>query len=462
MTQPFLQAKRPMRLRRRLLLIGLLPMALLALCLALALTATYAQLLNVQFRALTTVQAFRIGEAMVDTRTDTQLRHALQLAVTANPPAVRASLRRDSGELLTVDNGRPLLTDATHRVMVATPYGELTVTSDMRSFQARHATAWWLGVFLACGIALVFMLATCAFEALLIRPLVAIRDRLVRVLRGRPFTDPVRTHLAELDALDICVDEVIALRMHHDERMTEALHIRLRDIARGTRFTARFGDQFRQPLQALGLFIAGMQPGKDLHQRAALSQMRTNVVRMTELLDALMEMTRFDAGIVEPVPTDLIASDLFVRERDLCAAEARRLHVDMHWRGGRLALRGDSALLSDLLHRLVVNAMASAPQGRVLVAARRRGSGVRIEVRDNGMGIDLDQQQRVFEEFVRLPGHAGYGLGLTIARRIAEVVGGRIGVRSRPGAGSTFWFEVDGLHTRNRWRTESSRVRRAS
>jgi signal transduction histidine kinase len=66
---------------------------------------------------------------------------------------------------------------------------------------------------------------------------------------------------------------------------------------------------------------------------------------------------------------------------------------------------------------------------------------MRLEVRDNGMGLEPAVQARVFEELTRLPGHPGYGLGLAVARRIADTLGGSIGVRSRPGRGTLFWAE---------------------
>jgi two-component system, sensor histidine kinase len=133
-----------------------------------------------------------------------------------------------------------------------------------------------------------------------------------------------------------------------------------------------------------------------------------------------------------------------VRERDAIANDAERLSVDIHWRGGHLPVRSDTNLLSELIHRLVANAVISTPHGRVLVAMRRRGAAVRLEVRDNGMGLEPRQQERLFDDFTRLPGHPGYGLGLAVARRIAELLGGRIGVRSSPGRGSLFWVELEG------------------
>jgi signal transduction histidine kinase len=82
----------------------------------------------------------------------------------------------------------------------------------------------------------------------------------------------------------------------------------------------------------------------------------------------------------------------------------------------------------------------------VLIAARRIDDGVRMEVRDNGTGIPAIHQQRIFEEFVQLQGDGdrrdGYGLGLAIATRLAKALETDIRLRSEPGRGSTFWFEL--------------------
>jgi len=89
-----------------------------------------------------------------------------------------------------------------------------------------------------------------------------------------------------------------------------------------------------------------------------------------------------------------------------------------------------------------------------MVAARWSPHGVRIEVRDNGVGIAAIHQQRIFEEFVQLHGDGerreGYGLGLSIAMRVAQVLGTRIGLRSEPGRGSAFWFELPCLPANER------------
>src|SRR5690606_38729715 len=102
--------------------------------------------------------------------------------------------------------------------------------------------------------------------------------------------------------------------------------------------------------------------------------------------------------------------------------------------------------LRRLLQNLVSNAIKYTPQGRVLIGCRRRGQSVRIEVADTGLGVPLNKQRSIFEEFQRLEQGAkvarGLGLGLSIVERIARVLHHKVSMRSVPGKGSAFSIEV--------------------
>ncbi|MGE7137967.1 sensor histidine kinase [Luteibacter sp. NPDC031894] len=318
----------------------------------------------------------------------------------------------------------------------------LETVSDASALHDRHVAGLIMTLLLCAGVSWLFAIARRNLERDVMAPVERVRARIDKILHPRGAYIPGEDD--ELHAIDALLDELVELRARHDAAMAEALRQRLQDIARHTRFVEQVGDHFRQPMQALALFVAGMQPGEDLRQRAVLGQMRTSLTRLNELLDGLLEMARFDAGAVEPAAVDVIASELFVRGRTAIEADAARLGVDVRWRGGRTPLHVDPVLFGELLVRLVSSAVLSTPHGRVLVAIRRRGGAIRLEVRDNGMGMEPGMQARVFEEFTRLPGHPGYGLALAVARRIADTLGGRIGVRSSPGRGSLFWAELDG------------------
>jgi len=181
------------------------------------------------------------------------------------------------------------------------------------------------------------------------------------------------------------------------------------------------------------------------------------------LLDALLEISRLDAGVIAVKPVGFTAAELFMRDRTSLNHEAAQQHVALSWRGSQHRLHGDADVAASLLYQLASNAIANAPGGRVLIAARRRGQAIRIEVRDNGPGIAVIHQQRIFEEFVQLQTaenerRNGYGLGLAIAERLARLLGTRIGLRSEPGQGSTFWFDLPRMPAMERHSSSRSRA----
>lgn len=211
------------------------------------------------------------------------------------------------------------------------------------------------------------------------------------------------------------------------------------------RFMAQVGDHFRQPLQALELFAGGLRSIDGSAE--AIGHVHASIERMTHMLDALLTFSKLDAGIHRPVREVVRVDELFLsmdaRYRPLASTQSTRLA----WRGGGLEVESDPALLGCILGSLIENALAAAPGGAVRVAARVQHQHLRFEVRDNGRGIPSAHQQRIFEEFVQLPlGNgerpAGYGLGLAIAVRAAQLLGTRIGLHSHPGHGSRFWFAL--------------------
>lgn len=423
---------------------GLMPMMFIALALVASLLVLHGQALSAEARDIARIQAIRIAAALPRGADDDVLRVAMARALARSVPTGRAVLHQDDGGVVVVDSERHLSPRYTLTVRLNTPAGELETISDASSLHERRLAAAFMGLWLVAGILYVFFLSSRMAEKESADALRGPRLRVEHALHRRP---SAARHSAdgEADALDRLLVELGNIRERHEAAMGQAMRLRLHDIARQTRFIEQLGDHFRQPLHALSLFVAGMQPGDDVRQRGVQAQMRSNLTRLGELLDGLLDLARFDAGAVEPDPVPLLAAELFVRQRTATAGDAGRLGVSIHWRGGRTALHGDPALLGELLHRLLISAIASTPHGRVLVAMRRRGDDVRLEVRDNGMGFEPDQQARIFDGLARLPGHPGLGLGLAVARRIVDTLGGRIGIRSFPGRGTLYWVSLPGV-----------------
>jgi signal transduction histidine kinase len=435
----------PASLRRHLLVSGVLPLLIAALVLAVTTTVLRMHALEEQTRAHAAIDTIQIAASLPAGLDDRALRKSLQDALDRTEGMHLLELHRPNGALIVVgaQSGRAPIHN--HRAATVTPIGELTAVFDGRSLHGQLRMTAWAGAAMVFGLFVLGFLVMWCQTVRVARPLDAIADQLARL--GRPnadavATEPMHSGIAEIDRLG----EGIAALYDRESPLAGTLRL--------NRFLTMVGHHFRQPLQALQLFIAGLQPGAGTRERAVLGQMRTSVATMTRLLDGLVELSRFDAGIVKAQSLAFLASDVFVREYASLGQQAGQRDVDLVWHGGGTLIHSDPVLLAALVHRLASNAIASAPHGRVLVAVRRRGDGVRLEIRDNGVGIDAAQHGRIFDEFVQFhataDGTTGYGLGLAIAQRIAGVLGSRIGVRSEPGRGSTFWIDLRGAAARHR------------
>ena len=181
--------------------------------------------------------------------------------------------------------------------------------------------------------------------------------------------------------------------------------------------------------------------------RAALGTIGEEAARMRRIVDDLFLLARADAGEQRLAPEDTylaeLATDAAHAVRTLAARRNITVHVEAR---GDLPFRGDEALLRRLLLNLLDNAIKyTPPGGSVGVLAERRGDRLAVDVTDTGPGIPAEARERIFERFVRLEpargdagARSGAGLGLAIARWIAEAHGGRLELRRSGPGGSTF------------------------
>lgn len=215
-----------------------------------------------------------------------------------------------------------------------------------------------------------------------------------------------------------------------------------------SRFLAAASHDLRQPMHALGLFIAQLrervtEPGT----LALVGKTESAVTALQELLDALLDVSRLDAGIVTATIADFRIQPLFARLEAAFAPQAERKGLWLRAAPTRLAVRSDPVLIERILLNLLSNAVRYTERGSILIGCRRHGPNVRIEVWDSGAGIAPEYREAVFQEFFQLSNperdrRKGLGLGLAIAARLARLLDSRIELRSRPGEGSVFSIEL--------------------
>ena len=218
-----------------------------------------------------------------------------------------------------------------------------------------------------------------------------------------------------------------------------------------TRFIAAASHDLLQPLHAARLFTAALidrDPGNDLGGKIDAS-----LGAVESLLDALLDISKLDAGAFKPEKRPFALQPLFDSLATAFAPVAARRGVDLVAVPTRAFVDTDPAFLRRILQNFLSNALrygrAEGGGARVLLGCRRAGDGVRIEIRDNGPGIAIDKQALIFDEFVRLNAEdeggreeRGLGLGLAIVDRIARMLDLPVGLASAPGRGSTFSVTV--------------------
>ena len=239
--------------------------------------------------------------------------------------------------------------------------------------------------------------------------------------------------------------------------LVERLHRQMELTAQASReksqFLASASHDLRQPLHALSFF------GATLERRMAGSvdqPLIYNMMRSIEALDksfgAILDISKLDAGAVEPHVQSFPIRDLFRRLQMSFAGQAEEAGLQLRFRAGAKIVTSDPQLLERILANLVQNGLRySRPGAGVLVGARRRRGGVSLEVWDAGIGISEAELPKVFAEFYQVANperdrSKGLGMGLAIVKRLSELLGHELTVRSRPGVGSMFRVLVTRAH----------------
>ena len=250
------------------------------------------------------------------------------------------------------------------------------------------------------------------------------------------------------------LEENIGLRLNEHtlrEQALAGLHALEHAQAERLRFFSAANHDLRQPVMAIGLQaevlrqqLSGGADGPDV-QRTVASLARAQQA-LEGLTNQLLEIGRIEAA-VDPLQPTAVALAPLLQELARQAGDGRV--------AGRCPAEAvawiDAVSLRRVIANLVDNAVKFTPRGRVLLAVRaRRRSGERawrVEVRDSGIGIAAESQQRVFGDFEQIGNvernlQRGHGLGLAIVRRLAAQLGIQVSLRSAPGRGSVFSFEL--------------------
>jgi signal transduction histidine kinase/CheY-like chemotaxis protein len=231
---------------------------------------------------------------------------------------------------------------------------------------------------------------------------------------------------------------------------TQALREKKEEAETATRAKSRFlaaaSHDLRQPMHALGLFVARLaQLPHDAPTMHLIGNLDASVQALQELLDGLLDVSRLEAQAVQVQLRPFPLADLFEQLRASLALTAQQKGLRLRVRPTQVWVLSDSALLHRVLLNLLSNALRYTQTGGVLLACRSGAGGqhVRIEVWDSGIGIAPEHQSAVFKEFYQIGNserdrNKGQGLGLSIVERSAQLLGYPLQMRSSLGRGTRF------------------------
>jgi len=231
-------------------------------------------------------------------------------------------------------------------------------------------------------------------------------------------------------------------------------------------FLATMSHEIRTPMNGvLGMLELMALTPLDEEQRTLVSTMRDSGAALLRIIDDILDLSKIEAGKLELEELDLRPADLVEGVSDLLAPQAHQKGLALICAIDRSVpdrLRGDSGRLRQILFNLTGNAIKFTDRGRVVLRVGTVGPvdanpakpghvRLHVAVEDTGIGIGPEGQARLFQPFSQADSSTtrrfgGTGLGLAICTRLIERMGGRIGVSSTPGAGSTFWFTVELPH----------------
>ena len=215
-----------------------------------------------------------------------------------------------------------------------------------------------------------------------------------------------------------------------------------------SRFLAIASHDLRQPVHAIGLFAATLE--KRLEGSAEQPLVR-NLSRAIDGLDrsfnVMLDISRLDAGAIEPRVQHFPLRDLFRRLHMHFAGQAEQKELGLRFSPGGKSISSDPQLLERVVGNLVQNAIKYTEHGGVVVVARSTQTHIHLEIWDTGIGIQPADLHRVFDEFYQVGrGHRvrtqGLGMGLAIVKRLVQLLGHELIVSSRPGRGTMFRLRI--------------------
>lgn len=252
------------------------------------------------------------------------------------------------------------------------------------------------------------------------------------------------THLAIVNGLRLRLENLELLEDLRQKSRALELSSRVK-----TRFLAAASHDLRQPLHALRLQSESLaiRAGHDPRIQPVTERIGRSVGVMERLLNSLLDVSRLDAGVVKPHITAFRIDSILKTLEDEFRATANAGGCDLRIVFSSTSVSTDATLLETILRNFLSNAIRHAPGAKIVVGCLHRADRLRLIVADNGSGIPAEEKDRVFEEFYQADNPTsdrdkGLGLGLSIVKRLTELLQLPLGFSSQEGRGTCFSMDI--------------------
>lgn len=234
-------------------------------------------------------------------------------------------------------------------------------------------------------------------------------------------------------------------KLEKDKLIIEkALNLARKANEEKNRFMAAASHDLRQPLHAMTLFLGSLRHlSSDPRMIELVDKIDETSTILHEQFNSLLDLSKFDAGVVAADVTEFRLDIMLKNIADAARQEAQQKNLAIHLYVAPVTVRSDMLLMERMLRNLVVNAVRYTEKGAISIQTRRLRHGLIISVIDTGVGIELADQERIFQDYYQISNPSrskgkGSGLGLAIVKRIASLLDLTVSLKSESGVGSNF------------------------